>query len=80
MINNNKKGLLLKWFNPPITHLNEMTMDQNTNTPNINGSLPESESPMESSRREALRKIAKFSTYAAPAMLATISGKASAVS
>lgn len=75
VIGNNKKRLFI-----PYSRLNEMTMDQNINTPNTNRSSPESEIPIEDSRREALRKIAKFSAYAAPAMLATISGKASAAS
>lgn len=32
----------------------------------------------EASRREALKKIAKFSAYTAPALLASVSGKSNA--
>lgn len=42
--------------------------------------VTQNDSDNEASRREALKKIAKFSAYTAPALLASISGKAQAVS
>jgi len=55
-------------------------MDQKINPSNVSNPLLESEIQTKGDRREALRKIAKYSAYTAPALLASISGKASAAS
>ena len=55
-------------------------MDQKSNPSNVNNPSLESETQAKGDRREALRKIAKYSAYTAPALLASISGKATSAS
>jgi hypothetical protein len=55
-------------------------MDQSIKIHEMDGSIKLLDLPTDDSRRQALQKIAKYSAYLAPALLATISGKASAAS
>jgi len=55
-------------------------MDQINKPSDANQSIPQPENHTEGTRREALKKIAKFSAYTAPVLLASISGKVSAAS
>ena len=54
-------------------------MDQLFKPPKLDESTTLLDLPSDDSRRLALQKIAKYSAYVAPALLATISSKASAI-
>jgi hypothetical protein len=55
-------------------------MDQSIKIHEMDESIKLLDLPTDDSRRQAMQKIAKYSAYVAPALLATISGKAIALS